>query len=496
MRVAFVFNPFSYKLHEENLKIVQRYFGLFPPLSMSWVAAIAERAGHEAHFIDARTLGLSPDQVVKRLQKIKPDMVGFMMTTYMFRETLQWIRAVKEGLPKVKVVVGGYNLRVYPKESVMPAEIDFGCYNSAFHTFPALCSAIEENRDLADVPGLIFKRNGQVVENDHGPEPDFNDYPNPARHLLPNELYAEFPTERKNFTVMVTSKGCPMNCLFCEARRTSYNPRSVATVVNEMQECHDRFGVREIDIFDYEFLVDRKRALGICEELIARKLDITWACRARIDSLSDELLAKMKLAGCSRIYMGLESGLQDMLDRVNKGITLDQIRHAVSMTRSHGIKTLGFFMTGLPGETRETLDRTVKFAMSLNLDYVQFSKTTAKPLSALWYDLVRETGYDYWKEYILGNAEEAPLPRPWTALSNDEVDYLTKKAYTKFHSRPFFLLRHALAVRSFDEFKRKFFAWLEMQFNQENVSVADRKFAAYAENARKREKYRRSFTGF
>jgi len=242
MRAAFVFNPFAYKIHEENLRIVQRYFGLFPPLSMSWVAAIAEKAGHDVAFIDARTLALTPDEVVARLKAFKPDIVGFMMTTYMFRETLEWIRAVKAGLPKVRIVVGGYNLRVYPKESVMPDEIDFGCFNSAYTMFPALLAALENNTSLDDVPGLIYKKNGKVIETDYGEDPDFDLYPNPARHLLPNELYAEFPTERKNFTVMVTSKGCPMNCLFCEARRTTYNPRRVETVLNEIEECVNEIG--------------------------------------------------------------------------------------------------------------------------------------------------------------------------------------------------------------------------------------------------------------
>ncbi|MBI9075496.1 MAG: B12-binding domain-containing radical SAM protein [Desulfatibacillum sp.] len=491
MRLAFVFNPFSYKLHEENLRIVQRYFGLFPPLSIAWVAAIAERAGHDVIIIDARTLRLGPDEVIERLKAFRPDMVGFMMTTYMFRETLQWIRHVKENLPSVKTIVGGYNLRVYPQESVMPEEIDFGCFNSAYHTVPGLLEALENNCDLSDVPGLIYKKGSKIVQTDYGPEPHFNDYPNPARHLLPNELYAEFPTERKNFTVMVTSKGCPMNCLFCEARSTPYNPRSIQTVVDEIQECYDVHGVREIDIFDYEFLVDRKRAMGICEEIIRRDIDILWACRARIDSLDEDLLARMKESGCGRVYLGMESGLQEMLDKVNKGITIEQVRRAVDMTKAHGIKTLGFFMTGLPGETRQTLKETVKFATSLGLDYVQFSKTTAKPLTSMWYDMVKESGYDYWKEYILGNAEEAPLPRPWTELSNDEIDRLTKKAYQRFHSRPFFLLKHAMAVRSFDEFKRKFLAWLEMQFRQESISRPDQHFVAYEENRRKRKKLRK-----
>ena len=491
MKVALVFNPFSYKLHEENLRIVQRYFGLFPPLSLAWVAAIAEKAGHEVELIDARTLQLTPEQVLNRLKAFQPDVLGFMFTTYMFRETLEWIRYLRNGLPKAKVMVGGYNLRVYPEESVVPEEIDFGCFNSAYNTVPRLLEELERAGNLDDVPGLIFKKNGRVVQTDRGEEPSFDDYPNPARHLLPNELYAEFPTERKNFTVMVTSKGCPMKCLFCEAGRTDYNPRSVETVINEIQECYDVHGIREIDIFDYEFLIQRKRALGICKEIQRRKLDILWACRARIDSVDDEILREMAAAGCGRIYFGIESGDQEMLDRVNKGITLEQIRESIRLTKKHGIRALGFFLIGSPGETRETIRKTLKFAKSLNLDYVQFSKTTAKPLTPLWRDLVEEAGYDYWREYILGNVEEQPLPRPWTELSNEEIDELARRAYVQYHSRPLFLLSHTLQVRSWSEFKRKFFAFLEMVFKQEKVSRADSAFKCYGEDKGKLEWYKK-----
>lgn len=479
MRLALVFNPFSYKLHEENLRIVQRYFGLFPPLSLAWVAAIAEKAGHQAIIVDARTLRLSKDDVLDRLREFKPDIMGFMMTTYMFRETLEWIRFLKGHL-KIPVIVGGYNLRVYPEESVMPDEIDFGCVNSAFYTVPALFDELEGSRRFHDVPGLVYENNGKIIVTPpYSTMENFDDYPNPARHLLPNELYAEFPTERRNFTVMVTSKGCPRGCLFCEAGRTPYNPRSPETVVNEIEECYTKYGIREIDIFDYEFVINRKRAMAILKELQKKNLDLIWACRARIDSVDEELLREMKKAGCNRIYYGIESGVQEILDRLNKGITLNHIRETIRLTKENGIRALGFLLIGNPGETKEHIKQTLKFAKSLDLDYVQFSKLTAKPLTPLWKDLCEQLGYDYWREYILGNAEEQPLPRPWTHFTNEEIDALAKKAYVSYHSRPSFLIKSTFKVKSFEEFKRKFLAFLEMLFSQEKVSAPDEDFEAY-----------------
>ncbi len=482
MKIAFVFNPFKYKLHEENLRIVQKYFGLFPPLSLAWAAAIAEKAGHTAEIIDARTLGLSMEETLERLREFKPDILGFMMTTYMFRETLEWIRFLKKHL-KVPVVIGGYNLRVYPRESLSPPEIDFGVVEQAYFTLPALLSEIEGGRKFADVPGLVYKEDDRIIVTPHPQTIVFDDFPNPARHLLPNHLYAEFPTERKNFTVMVTSLGCPMNCTFCEAGQTIYNPRSPLTVVNEMQECYDRYGVREIDIFDYEFPMVRDRTLAICRELQRRNLDLTWACRSRIDTVDTELLEEMYRAGCRRIYYGIESGSQQTLDQIEKGITLKQITDTIGWTKEIGIRPLGFFLVGVPGETRASVKHTVRFAKKLDLDYVQFSKLTAKPLTGMWRDLVKSTGYDYWKEYILGRTEEKVLPRPWTELTNEEIDKLTRWAYVSYHSRPGFLFRMVLQVRSFDEFKRKFLAFMDMVFKQEGKSRMDEKFRVYDENA-------------
>ena len=481
MKFALIFNPFKYKVHEENLRIVQKYFGMFPPLSLAWVAAIAREAGHEVTIIDARTLNLAKEEVLDILKDFKPDILGFMMTTYMFNDTLEWIDYLKSKM-KVPVVIGGYNLRVYPKDSISHAQIDYGVIDQALETIPQLFQALEGRRKLEDVVGLVYKDKDGVKLNPPRPV-EFERFPNPARDLLPNELYAEFPTERKNFTVMVTSLGCPYRCGFCEAGGTFYNPRKPETVVNEMEECFYEYGIREVDIFDYDFTIDRNRTIAICREMRRRDLDILWACRSRVN-IDQELLKEMKEAGCGRIYYGLESGSQEVLDRVNKGVTLAQIRKTVSYTKSLGIKVLGFFLVGAPGETKKTVKRTLGFAKELDLDYVQFSKCLAKPLTPLWKQMLESDGKDYWQDWILGKETDRALSRPWTKLSNEEIDRLAKWAYISYHSRPSFLLKASLKVRSFKEFKRKLLGYLEMLFSQEDISRQDEKFIAYHEEKR------------
>lgn len=365
----------------------------------------------------------------------------------------------------------------------MPSEIDFGVAEHAYYTVPALLKELERGGNNFDtVPGLVYKNSGEIIVTPHPEKIDFDKFPNPARHLLPNHLYAEFPTQRKNFTLMVTSLGCPFKCGFCESGGTVYSPRSPQTVIAEIEECYNKYGIREIDIFDYEFTAIRSRVEQICDELIKMKLDIEWACRSRIDTIDDGLLEKMKKAGCRRIYFGIESGVQEILDTVNKGITLTQIKEAIHLTKSKGIQTLGFFLIGAPGENKETVRKTVRFAKELDLDYLKFSKCLAKPRTPLWKAIVQDTGRDYWRDWILGKQTDRQLPRPWTTLSNEEIDRLTKWAYIKFHARPLKIIKSLLVIRSFREFKRKLFAFLDMLFFQENIAKEDENFEAYNDN--------------
>jgi radical SAM superfamily enzyme YgiQ (UPF0313 family) len=222
--------------------------------------------------------------------------------------------------------------------------------------------------------------------------------------------------------------------------------------------------------------------------MITKRLDIEWACRSRVDTVDERLLDKMKQAGCSRIYFGIESGCQELLDRVNKGITLEQIRKTIYLTKSKGIQALGFFLVGTPGETRDTFKQTLRFAKELDLDYVQFSKCLAKPLTPLWKQMVEETGKDYWRNWILGKETDHELPRPWTKLSNNEVNRLAKWAYIKYHTQPTRLLKSVLQVRSLKELKRKFFAFLDMLIKQKNNSMENPDFKAYNEFSKIRKK--------
>ncbi|MFH1460439.1 MAG: radical SAM protein [Candidatus Omnitrophota bacterium] len=454
MRVQFIFPPYTHKKFEEDISIVSRRFGIFPPLGLAFAAAILEAQGHCVDIIDARASNLSKEQTLQRIKYFQPKLLGFMLTFYMFHDTLVWIKFFKEKT-NIPIIVGNVLMEFFPQDVMAYPEIDYGIIGSAQKNLPLLIEFLENNKNIENISGLCYRKDGQVIINK--PKELFEDFqtlPFPARHLLPNHKYHAVMSKRKNLTIMVTTRGCAASCNFCHIKDIKYSARSAQMVVDEMQECYEKFNVREIEIFDPTFNMDKRRVMDICQGIVDRKLDIDWACRARIDCMNPEMLKIMCQAGCKRILYGIESGDENILKKIKKGINLSQIRDTIKATQDLGIKALGFFLLGSPGDSLKTINKTVKFAKELKLDYAQFHKTIAKPGTELYDQVKNYTGRDLWREYILGKYPESRLPTPWTDLSAQTIEQCTYQAYRKFYFRIGYLWQTLRGIKSFHEFKR------------------------------------------
>ncbi|MBU0633600.1 MAG: B12-binding domain-containing radical SAM protein [Candidatus Omnitrophica bacterium] len=440
-------------------------FCLAPPLSLAYVAAILERAGHRVIMVDANALGLSKADTAGILDKFKPDILAFRMDAYQFHQTLEWIRYLKQKIA-VPVIAGGINFLNYARESLSYKEIDYGIVGEAVESLPKLVLAIQNKEEISGIEGAAYRNEyGDIVINPAGRENiGFDLYPFPARHLLPNEKYYSFVSQAKNFTIMVTSKGCPYKCKFCAIAKLPYLERSPENVVQEIEECYKKFNIREIDIFDAVFFLNKKRVFDICEKIIKRNIKIKWTCRSRVDLVDEELLKLAASAGCRCIFYGIESADQRILNAINKEINLRQVEQAIKLSKKHGIQTLGFFMLGNPGETKDTIRRTVSFAKRLSLDFVQIGRTIAKPGSDLHAVLQKETRRDFWREYILGEQKEDYLPAPWTNLSVKEMNSYVKKAYRSFYFRPGYIAGRIFKIKSFGELARYLIAGVKFIF--------------------------------
>lgn len=471
MRIILVHCPVKHQVFSENLRVVDEEFCLAPPIILAYVASILEQAGHKVALLDVHALKLSKEATLQSIKNFSPDVIGFRMDTYQFHQTLGWIKYFKQNI-NVPVVAGGINFSLYPEESLLHPEIDYGVIGEAVGTLPKLLIAMENGESLDAIDGIVYRENGLIKLNPPLQKViDFDSYPFPARHLLPNKKYHSIISQRKNFTIMVTSRGCPYKCLFCAIAKLAYSERSPANVVDEIEQCYREYDIREIDFFDAVFFLNKDRSLEIFRQLIKRKIRIEWSCRSRVDVVDEELLKMASIAGCRQIYYGIESADPEVLKNIKKTVSLEQVQRAIKLSRKYGIQTLGFFMIGNPGETRDAAKKTINLMRQLNLDFIQVCRTIAKPGSELEETLKIATGRDYWREYIISGNNGRRLPTPWMDLNQKEIENYIKEAYYKFYFRPIYIFKTFLKVKSFRELWRYFRVGLKMIFSNLSTDI-------------------------
>jgi anaerobic magnesium-protoporphyrin IX monomethyl ester cyclase len=454
-RVAFVYVPTGHVHFGENLRVVDEDFGLLPPLSLAYAAAIARRAGHTIDLIDANVLRLSRAETLARLRRFRPDAVCCSVSTYMFRHTTDWMAFFKRELG-VATIAGGINVRLFPRETLAHAGIDYGVLHFGLRGLPALLAALAAGRSPAGLPEVVARdRAGEVVAGpvDLAGNP-FDELPLPARDCLPNEKYCSIISQRRNFTIAVASTGCRHTCSFCAIPGLPRHQNTVENVVQEVRESVTRHAVREIDFFDADFFADKEWAHALCVELAARRLDLEWSCRARLEHLDRATLALAYRAGCRKIYVGIETPNEAALRAMRKQLRLARISDTLGTMREVGIRPLGFFMLGVPGETYASAWRTIRHALSLPLDYAQFCRMIAKPGSHYARGLMQQTGHDYWREYVLGRRLPRRPKNIWSHIDDRAVERLCALAYLAFYFRPQYFVRALLKMRSFDELAR------------------------------------------
>ena len=456
LKVSLVYPPYGAIKNEPGIKAVKENYGVFPSLSLLYVAGCLQDNGAEVQFIDVNAENLSVDETVERLRTFGPDYIGYTITTYLFYQTLSWVKELKSHVD-VPTIVGGVHMGMYPIESMSHSCLDYGVTGEAESTLPFLLQALMKGEtDLRGIKGVVWRdQGGEVVYNGDAPTlANISDCSWPARELQDNSLYYSFISKYKNFSCLMTSRGCPYRCIFCEQGGLKFRPRSPNDVVDEIELAYKEHGVREFDFFDSAFTIQKPRVIEICQELVRRKIEVVWAARTRVDCISTEMLEWMARAGCSRIYYGLESGNREILKTLLKAADLEQAKQTVADTKSAGIDVFGYFMMGNPGENASTARQTIRYALDLDLDYAQFSKVTPMPGTQLYDMFLEEFGEDYWRNYILDENYDSYIPRPGCSMTEEEIQSLTQLAYVRFYYRPKFAMKTLGRMRSWHEFRR------------------------------------------
>lgn len=427
------------------------------PLGLAYMAAvIRESKRHELKVIDAAALDISDERLERELRNFNADVIAVGAVTDLMEAALN-VCTIGKNIG-AKTVLGGVHPSILPKETLSFKQVDFVIVGEGEYTLLDLLDTLEKKSNLNKVKGILFKKisKGKTKIIQTKPRPpieNLDELPFPARDLFPWRLYSSYSSIIRKIPSMhiMTSRGCPFRCTFCASQSLwkGCRARSPKNIVDEMEYMVKNFGVKEIYLFDDTFNLNLKRAEEICDEIIKRKLKIYLRVQARVLPMTRELLKKLKKAGCWCIYYGVESGNNEVLKDINKNITIEQVKKTFEMTNQEGIRTFGFFMIGLPTDTRETIKQTLDLAIKINPDFVNFTILVVYPGTEV-YDLAIKEGSI--KKIKPGEIFRPPRYKHKT-INDEEMQKELSTIYKRFYMRPYYMTRRFLRIRTLTELK-------------------------------------------
>ncbi len=439
-----------------------------PPLGIAYLAAsLRKLPGVEVAIHDCEKRREPPARSAEHIAAWQPDLVGISLSTPTYLAGRELIRHIQALPNPPAVAVGGPHVSAMPEASVQNLGAHFGFIGESELTFPSLVERLRDADvrslppgarspvDLSDIPGVAYRNGGPGLSRQaRGPwNQNLDDLPWPAFDLMGLDEYPPHPHQLlyRSFPIapIMTARGCPYECTFCaspELTGRTMRYRSPVSVVDEMEYHHEKFGVREFHIEDDVFNIMRSHVEGVCEEILKRGLDIQWKCPngVRIDRLDVELVRLMKRSGCYQLSLGIETGDEAVLERIKKKFTLARNEGVVDALRREGIEVLGLFILGFPGESRDSVRRTIDYSLAKPFNLAHFSVFSYLPGSAEAQryfqgrsdeDVIEEVARDACYYTPVGNG----------VMSGGELKSLQRWAVLKFYLRPrqllFFLRR-------------------------------------------------------
>lgn len=388
---------------------------VFPPLFDAYAASILEKDGQNVSIIDAQVEEMSRAQLVEKVGGADPEVIISRISLPSFESDLGTAAMAKAGFSNTFYVGWGSICKVEPEAVLSKSNLDVVVRDELEFVVPSLVKAIESKGKLSGVKGVSFKTSAaKIVHNSPLPfQENLDALPIPAYHLLDMKKYESsesyfFPDGSKNETVnfftLLSSRGCNFNCLYCPYP-IIFGPWRAMTpkkVVNEMEFIIKNYGIEAFWFHDQVFTMIPKRAKEICDEIISRELNVTWACETHIKKLPRQLVKKMKAAGCTRIQVGIETGDPQLLANVGKrGCSIEEVEKAIYQLHDEGILIEANFIVGLPGENWNTVRNTAKMIRKLKPDDVAISMITPYPGTPL-FALAKEKNWlltEDWNKY-------------------------------------------------------------------------------------------------
>jgi anaerobic magnesium-protoporphyrin IX monomethyl ester cyclase len=410
-----------------------------PGMGVLILAAVARQRGYRVHLIDAKEQGTPLDEVSRQIAALRPDYLGLSATTISVTNAARIADRVKQLAPGVTTILGGSHVSAIPERTLdaFPS-IDFGVVGEGEVSLFELLARLEGGRAIDDVPGLAYRRDGQVHSNLRAPYlDDLDALPMPAWDLLPDFPHRFQPSlfsyPRTPVATLITSRGCPFSCSFCD-RSTSGKRGRMHGVEYVVGLCRHLvgLGVRHIIFVDDLFTVRKQRVVELCQALLDHRLDLSWSCNSHPNLLDLDTLKLMRRAGCWQIAYGIESGSQRVLDVVKREVRIPKMRETLRMTQAAGIRSKGYLMIGHPTEGPDSLAEDVAFLKQVELDLCQITKFTPYPGTPA-YPTIREHGTfdEDWERMNAMNFMFIPH-----GLSEDVLETYFDHLYRVFYSRP------------------------------------------------------------
>lgn len=439
---------------KKDLKAIDKLFLSNEPFGILSIASVLLENKIDCKFLDARAELFDIAETLEFIKKVDPGIIGIPVLTSDAFVTEELLLRIRKTFMDAIVVLGNLHASIFYEYYLKKDLCDFVAHGEAEFIMLNLCRAIFERKNLREVKGISFKLDNEILNTQRNDLIENLDVlPMPARNIAPMDKYRQKFNHGSNKKCihMMSSRGCPVGCTFCCVHcGKKVRMRSAGKVLEEIDILVKEYGADEILFYDPMFLASRDRLFEICDGIKENFPRLKWKCEAHVNFINEKVLKKMKESGCTMLFFGIETGNDELLKVIGKKVTVEKIVEKVYLTQRHGIKIYGFFMLGIPGETTDMSYKTIELALSLPLEFAQFTILTPFPGSEMFTELRKQNKIDpyAWDRYytFAGFTDKEPIYVP-EGRTSDEINELQRKAIRSFHLRPKNILKQSLKIR-------------------------------------------------
>ncbi|MDI6759461.1 MAG: radical SAM protein [Candidatus Brocadiaceae bacterium] len=422
----------------------------YPPIDLMKIAGYLRKFGVEPTIYDANTLKTTTEDIAKLVEKGSPRLVVFTTSTTTLNHDMKVAKRIKEISKDVLTATFGAHIKGAPVQTLKENPyLDIAIYGDQEHVIKEL---VMQDYKLSEVGGIYYRKGSEIIKNNpHSSVLNLDEYGIAAHDLIDPKLYHDPFAKRSPLTITYGQIGCVNKCTYCMS--TLYGSLRFRSVPHFLEEIRfiKKLGFKEVFFIDCGFTNNPEWADMLFNSMIRESINLTWWCLSRADRLNEERLGKMKKAGCHSIGMGVESVDPDIIERVRKNVDTQHVLNLVRMIHKYDMRVLLYFQFGLPGETRETMQNTLNFALKSGADLVTFGTATPVP-GTQFYDYIKKNNYFITKDWSKFDPTLPPV-YSYPHLSSEEIFEFSQYAYRAFYMRPSYVLKRFISQRSFHDFK-------------------------------------------